>query len=231
MAKKPDKPPAVILLHGLARGASSMHKLEAALNAGGFKDTKSYDYPSTTLPIDKLARRLASRLRQDWKDRPLHAVTHSLGGILLRHIRDDRIRWRRIVMLAPPNQGSAVAAAMMDGAFSWAFTTVMGPAGKALGAVTEASAHRAWPFPPAPFAVIAGTRKRDVMNPTSVLISHRVFDGKTEHDGTVAVEETKLDGVAAFTTVDASHTAIMDTPEVHRLVLRFLQRGTFDDPR
>lgn len=224
---KRDETPGVVLLHGLARNAGSMHKLEQALRAAGFKNTRSYDYPSTSLPIAKLARRVASRIRQDFKERPVHAVTHSLGGILLRHIRDDRIRWRRLVMLAPPNRGSAVAAAMMTGAFRWPFTTLMGPAGGELGAVTVPSAHRAWPFPPAPFAVIAGTRKRDVKNPTSVLVSHRVFDDGVDHDGTVAVDETKLDGAAAFTTVDASHTTIMDEPEVHRLVTAFLQRGAF----
>ena len=75
---------------------------------------------------------------------------------------------------------------------------------------------KAWPFPPAPFAVIAGTRRRSWANPTS-WISHRIFDRATGHDGTVAVTETKLDGMAAFETIDASHTTIMHDPRVHAL--------------
>lgn len=220
--------PAVILLHGLGRGAGSMTGLATALQAAGFKDTRSYDYPSTSLPIDKLARRLASRIRQDWKDRPLHAVTHSLGGIVLRHMRDDRIRWRRIVMLAPPNAGSEVAAALANGGpfTAAAFKLAFGPAGGGLAGASGATG-KPWPFPPAPFGIIAGTRKRDAKNPTSVLVSHRVFGDDVEHDGTVAVHETKLDGSAAFITIDASHTTIMDEPAVHRLVAGFLRRGVF----
>ena len=52
---------------------------------------------------------------------------------------------------------------------------------------------------PAPTAVIAGTRRRALANVTS-WVSHRVFPRGTAHDGTVAVDETRLAG-AAFTTV------------------------------
>jgi hypothetical protein len=235
-----------------------MRSLETALRVAGFKDVKAYDYASTRDPIAKTARLLASRIRQDWRDRPLHAVTHSLGGIVLRHIRDDRIRWRRIVMLAPPNQGSAVAASMADSTAGGMFGFVFGPAGRELAGASS-TAHAAalrrgdwsshtpsthavaanrdikhvskpkpWPFPPAPFGVIAGTRQRDLSNPTSILVSHRVFDEGAAHDGTVSVDETKLDGMAAFTTVDASHTTIMDEVEVHRQVVAFLRRGVFE---
>lgn len=220
---KAEPKPAVILLHGLARNAGSMRKLGDALTAAGF-ESRAYDYPSTSQPIAKLARRLASRVRQDFKDRPVCAVTHSLGGIVLRHMRDDRIRWRRIVMLAPPNSGSAVAASLAGFAFDFAF----GPAGEALGRASKLA--KPWPFPPAPFAVIAGTRARDVHNPTSVFVSPRVFTEGEAHDGTVAVEETKLVGMAAFARVDASHTTIMDEPEVHRLTVAFLRTGAFGAP-
>lgn len=223
MTKRKDKDPVVILLHGLARNAGSMATLARAIEAGGF-ETRAYDYPSTRLPIDRLARRLASRIRQDFKDRKLHAVTHSLGGIVLRHMRDDRLRWQRIVMLAPPNQGSAVAESLAGLMFDFAF----GPAGGALGRAVKL--EKPWPFPPAPFAIIAGTRARDVRNPTSVLVSHRVFTEGEAHDGTVAVAETKLPGMAAFATIDAAHTTIMDEPEAHRLALAFLRTGAFGPP-
>ena len=48
------------------------------------------------------------------------------------------------------------------------------------------------------------------------------------HDGTVTVAETRVSPMAAFATVEASHTWIMNHPETRRLVLRFLESGGFD---
>jgi len=191
-------------------------------------DPRYYDYPSTTAPIRRLAKQLCQRIRTDLKDRPLCAVTHSLGGIVLRHMRDPRLRWKRIVMLAPPNNGSAVAAALnaTNGLIGVAFQVAYGPAGAGLAGATTGAAPR-WPFPPAPFAVIAGTRRRSLMNPTSWFVSDRVFADDVEHDGTVSVDETRLPGMAAFRTVDATHTTIADDPEVHRLTVAFLRSGVF----
>jgi hypothetical protein len=43
----------------------------------------------------------------------------------------------------------------------------------------------------------------------------------------VAVEETRLEGMADFATVDATHTWIVNNPEARRLVVRFLAKGRF----
>jgi hypothetical protein len=50
-------------------------------------------------------------------------------------------------------------------------------------------------------------------------------------DGIVTVAETKLPGMADFATVDASHTWIMNHPEVRAMVLEFLARGRLGGPR
>ena len=56
-------------------------------------------------------------------------VTHSMGGIILRHLRDPRLTWSRAVMLAPPNQGSRLAAGLVrNPLFRWFY----GPAGSEL---------------------------------------------------------------------------------------------------
>lgn len=44
----------VVMLHGLARSAGSMSKMEAALQAAGYR-TCNIDYPSTRYPIEELA--------------------------------------------------------------------------------------------------------------------------------------------------------------------------------
>jgi len=98
--------------------------------------------------------------------------------------------------------------------FRWFY----GPAGREL-----ADASR-WPVPPVPFAVIAGTRGFAFSNPTSWTMGRR-FAAGVRHDGTVAVDETRLAGMAAFAEVDATHTWIMNDPRVHRLVVQYLRDG------
>jgi len=208
--------PLVVLLHGLARGQGSMQRLARFLRREGF-ETWSHTYPSRQHSIAYLASALGDQIVEAAGDRPVHAVTHSMGGIILRHLVEPRLSWSRIVMLAPPNQGSRLAAGLVrNPLFRWFY----GPAG------TELADASTWPPPPAPFAVIAGTRSRTLWNPTSWTVGRR-FPRGTPNDGTVAVEETKLAGMTAFAEVDATHTWIMNAREVHRLVLAYLSTGDF----
>jgi len=208
--------PLVVLLHGLARGQGSMQRLARFLRREGF-ETWSHTYPSRQHSIAYLASALGDQIVETAGDRPVHAVTHSMGGIILRHLVEPRLSWSRIVMLAPPNQGSRLAAGLVrNPLFRWFY----GPAG------TELADASTWPPPPAPFAVIAGTRSRTLWNPTSWTVGRR-FPRGTPNDGTVAVEETKLAGMTAFAEVDATHTWIMNAREVHRLVLAYLSTGDF----
>jgi triacylglycerol lipase len=208
--------PLVVLLHGLARGHGSMAKLGAFLRSNGF-ETWSRTYPSRRHSISYLASALSDELVALAGDRTLCAVTHSMGGIIVRHLQDPRLRWSRIVMLAPPNQGSRLAAGMVrNPLFRWFY----GPAGSELA---DASS---WPPPPAPFAVIAGTRSLALTNPTSWTVGRR-FPAGVSNDGTVAVEETRLEGMTHFAEVDATHTWIMNAPRVRSLVLAYLRDGAF----
>jgi alpha-beta hydrolase superfamily lysophospholipase len=209
--------PLVVLLHGLARGRGSMAKLGAHLRTHDF-ETWSHTYPSRKHSITYLAGAITELIAEHAGERPLYAVTHSLGGVIVRHLHDPRLHWQRIVMLAPPNQGSHLAAGLVRNAvFRWFY----GPAG------TELADPSAWPQPPAPFAVIAGTRSLALTNPTSWTLGRR-FPAGVANDGTVAVAEAKLDGMTAFAEVDATHTWIMNSPDVHRMVVSYLREGTLD---
>jgi triacylglycerol lipase len=208
--------PLVVLLHGLARGPRSMARLAAHLAAHGF-DTWSQPYPSRSAPLTEIAPAITDAILRAAAGRPISAVTHSMGGIVARHLHDPRLAWQRIVMLAPPNQGSRIARDLADNpVFRWFY----GPAGR------ELADSRGWPAPPAPFAVIAGTRARALANPTSWTAGRRFLAG-TANDGTVAVDETRLDGMADFAEVDATHTWIMNDARVHELVVRYLRDGRF----
>jgi hypothetical protein len=74
--------------------------------------------------------------------------------------------------------------------------------------------------------VIAGTRARALLNPTSWTAGRR-FPPGVPNDGTVAVAETRLDGMTDFAEVDATHTWIMNHERVHGLVTRYLRDGRF----
>ncbi|MBP6631727.1 MAG: hypothetical protein KA297_19980 [Kofleriaceae bacterium] len=206
--------PLVVLLHGLARTHTSMAGLGRVLHAHGY-DVWARSYPSRRASITEAAREVVDALVPIAADRPLLAVTHSMGGVLIRHMHDPRLRWQRIVMLAPPNTGSRLAKVIAASApLRWFY----GPAG------VELADGAAWPAPPAPFAVIAGTRRLAVSNPTSWTMGLR-FGRHVAHDGTVAAAETQLPGMAAYAEVDATHTWIMNHPVVHQQVLAFLADG------
>jgi hypothetical protein len=48
-----------------------------------------------------------------------------------------------------------------------------------------------------------------------------------EHDGTVAVAETQLDGLADHVVVPASHSGLLFSEEVARQAAAFLREGRF----
>ena len=213
--------PTVVFLHGLARTHRSLGRLRRAVERAGYP-TWARSYPSRRLGIEELGAALSRAILEDVGERELYAVTHSLGGIVVRHMKQS-LRWRGVVMLAPPNRGSRVAAAFRDNPlFRWYF----GPAGQQIHRGME------WPPPPSPFAVIAGTSALSPVAPPSWLThALALFPPGEPSDGTVAVSETRLTGMADFITVPASHAWIMNHPDVPELVLGFLERGRFPERR
>jgi triacylglycerol lipase len=212
--------PTVIMLHGLARTKRSLAGLRRHLEEAGYP-TWSISYPSRKAHIATLADDVAKRIEDDLSGRALVAVTHSLGGIIARHIA-DRLALDAILMLAPPNQGSRAARAMEGTPL---FRAVFGPAGR------DVQSSTGWPVPRCPVAVIAGTSGASLSAPPSwVLGPKRVFGHGEAHDGVVAVSETHLEGMHAFATVPANHTWIMNDRATRRLVLQFLGEGRFTAP-
>jgi pimeloyl-ACP methyl ester carboxylesterase len=216
-ATKPDE--CVILLHGLARTALSMQRMERSLEGNGYY-VANVDYPSRDHEIEVLAPlAIEDGLDQCGENSgtsTVHFVTHSLGGILVRvYLADNAIaKLGRVVMLAPPNQGSkAVDEMERIPGFDW----LNGPAGYQLGKGPESVPLRLG-APDFDFAVIAGDRTIDPI--TSALLDD-------PDDGKVSVSDTRLEGMRDFVVVPVSHALIMQDREVIRLVMNYLARGSF----
>jgi triacylglycerol lipase len=212
--------PTVLLLHGLARTQRSLDLIRKDLNHAGFP-TWSETYPSRKASIEVLADEIARHVERDLPDRPLVAVTHSMGGIIARHL-STRLRLQQILMMAPPNQGSSAARALKDNPL---FHRVYGPALRNVQHPSD------WPVPDCPVAIIAGTRGPSFGTPHSWLLhALGVFGTMARHDGVITVEETRLAQMADFATVRASHTWIMNHRDTRRMVLDFLAQGCFQKP-
>jgi len=209
----------VVLLHGLARRPASMRKLAAALSDAGYL-VQNHGYPSRRGTVANLAAEVVpDAIRQCDKgtDLPIHFVTHSMGGILLRQYlaneKPDTIG--RTVMLSPPNHGSELVDKLgrVPG-----FKLLNGPAGRQLG-----TGERGLPgkLGAADFevGVITGSRS---LNPFYSLL----IPGKD--DGKVSIEHARLEGMADFLVVPRSHTFIMNSDQVIEQVRHFLAAGRFD---
>lgn len=207
----------VLLLHGLARTEHSMAPLAERL-AAEYR-VVNLAYPSREAPIERLSATVGRGLaacRVSGAART-HVVTHSLGGILLRHYLEHRTvpDLGRTVMLGPPNQGSEIVDALRHLAlFEW----VNGPAGHQLGTGPD-SVPRALGPVDFELGVIAGTRSLEPW------VSHHL---PGPNDGKVAVAATRVEGMADFVRLPVTHTFMMRDERVHAQVLHFLRHGRFD---
>jgi pimeloyl-ACP methyl ester carboxylesterase len=209
----------VILLHGLARTAAAMEELEERFTAEGYTVINA-GYPSREYSIEELAPlAVEAGLEACPQGETVHFVTHSLGGILVRqYLADNEVPGLgRVVMLAPPNQGSEVVDKMRDVP---GFRLLNGPAGLQLGTGPD-DIPRKLPAVDFPLGVIAGTRTFNLM--LSQFLPN-------PDDGKVSVESTKVEGMADFITVPYSHPFIMERERVIDLALRFIQTGSFAEP-
>ncbi|EKD43776.1 MAG: hypothetical protein ACD_72C00122G0004 [uncultured bacterium] len=194
----------VILLHGLWRTSRSMKTLEESLLKDGY-EVINIDYPSKTKTIEDISSVFLKQIIVDKcpdKKKKIHFVTHSMGGIIVRHfLAENKLKnLGRVVMLAPPNQGSKMA-----NVFSKIELTnhVAGPALKQL-TTHKKSLPKSIAKPDYDVGVIAGK-----------------FDGK------VSAKFTKLDGMKDFLVVPSAHSFIMEWRDVIEAVKNFIKNGKF----
>ncbi len=208
-----------ILLHGMGRTHRSMATMAKNLANKGYR-VVNLNYPSTQASIETLSQGIVAetvqRCRSERPSAPIHFVTHSLGGILVRHyLQVHRLPpGSRVVMLSPPNQGSEIADLMKD---SFLYRWIMGPAGQQLGTTAASLPNRLGPVD-VPVGIITGDRTLEPW------FSSRV---PGPDDGKVSVARARLAEMTDFLVVHRSHGFIMNDPEVIAQTAHFLEHGRF----
>jgi pimeloyl-ACP methyl ester carboxylesterase len=209
----------VVLLHGLNRSWRAMRDMAEGLQAQGFT-TINVDYPSQSGTIDEVAPLAVdtglAACRKTGATR-IHFVTHSIGGILLRYSVDKSPvnDLGRVVMLAPPNQGSEI----VDRTGSWPGAEIFsGKAGLQLGTGPDSVPSKLGPVE-FELGIIAGT---GTMNPWMSAMLPDPDDGK------VSVESTRVAGMDDFLLVDNNHHYITESEDVIRNTGYFLRHGHFE---
>ena len=218
MSAEPSPRDRVVLLHGLGRTSLSMKRIEHDLQRRGY-EVVNIDYPSKRLSVPQLAddylpAALAERPRTPGTR--VHFVTHSLGGIVLRSYleRHPFPDLGRVVMLAPPNQGSEVADALRRiRPLRW----FLGPAFLQLGTTAQDVPRQLGPVR-FELGVIAGDR---TLNP----LFSRLLPGPD--DGKVSVASTRVEGLKDFLILHTSHTWMMWRRPTLDQIAHFLAEGQF----
>lgn len=209
----------VVLLHGLARSEYSLLLLQEVLEFHGYR-TVNESYPSEAAPIEDLVAHVGRSVARCGQDR-VHFVTHSLGGILARAwLRDNRpANMGRVVMLAPPNQGTEIvdrlaAQDLLPGLLEFLGGPAARELGTGIGSVPAA-------LGPVDFdlGVIAGNRAINPLGPIMI---------EGANDGTVSVASTRVEGMRDHIVLPTTHGLIMNNPVVIAEVLEFLRYGAFD---
>ncbi|NKB62857.1 MAG: alpha/beta hydrolase [Gammaproteobacteria bacterium] len=206
----------VILLHGLARTSNSMNAIENELIQQGYY-VANIGYPSILGSIEELAEDAIPRgIQQCQGLGKINFVSHSMGGILIRqYLSLHRIRkLDRVVMLAPPNQGSEIVDALAGfPGVEW----VNLESGKQLGTGPDSLPGRLGRVN-FDLGIIAGTRT------TNPLTSKLLPD---PDDGKVSVASTRVEGMNDHLVLPVSHSFMMRNHQVLKQITYYLKHGKF----
>ncbi len=201
-------PDTVVLLHGLWLRAFTLARLSRALRARGYR-VIGFNYRSLRDEPDRAIATLAERVRS--LDTPVHLVGHSLGGLIaLAAIRGHALNVPRAVCLGSPLSGSLVARRL------GAIRGVRSVLGRSRGLLADGL--ESW-HGGTQVGVIAGSR--------GVGLGFLAGRLQRPHDGTVAVAETRLPGIADHCVLPTTHSGLLFSSAAIAQTLAFLQSGAF----
>jgi pimeloyl-ACP methyl ester carboxylesterase len=201
----------VLFVHGLWMNGLETWWLRHRVAAQGYA-THAFSYPTLHATPEQVVEQLSLAIGR--LPPPVHLVGHSLGGLMLLRLFELEPRQPpgRVVLLGAPVAGS-VAARSVAG---WTIgPTLLGPL--ALGEIIGRG-PRSW-TQPRELGVIAGS--------VSAGLGRVVSQLPEPNDGTVAVEETRLPGMAGHVVLPVTHTGMLASAAVAEHIGRFLESGRF----
>jgi hypothetical protein len=204
--------PCVIALHGLGRSRGTFDPLTAVL-AARLPGTEllRLGYASAWASPAAHGRLVAEALAATEPRARVALVAFSMGALVARHALDELAREApdrlaaidRLVMIAPPNNGAALAGALER----LPLPVALPPSVRGLSATGAGGA----PLPRVPAAVIAGDG------------GPRCGDWWAEpNDGLLRVADTRLPGLWSHVTVPALHFLMLRQPRVLDLAVDLL---------
>lgn len=203
----------VVLLHGLALRSPAMWPLSWRLAQAGFR-CLHFDYGTLWGSPARASERLAMKLYA-LQPGPVHIVAHSLGGLIAVQtlLEYQQLPPGRVVCLGSPLAGSSAARALHRKQVGW----INGRSGPLL--------RSGLPMLPEgrQVAMLAGGR--------SLGLGRWFSDFDGVNDGTVAVWETRLPGLAAHRVLPVSHSGLLLAPDVALHTAHFLYHGGFPERR
>ena len=200
----------VTLVHGLGGNRFDMWPISRRLKRSGYRIC-NWGYRSVGNRIETHADRLATemaRLDAGMQDGGrIHLVTHSMGGIIVRKMlsHHDFENIGRVIMLAPPHQGSH-AARKLKGYIGWltpSLSQLSDSADSFVNQLPNSLQHNGIEF-----AIIESTKDR-------VIVQGGVH----------------LDGYRDYARVEGHHGVLTWYSKTIRLVEDFLQHGKFQPAR
>lgn len=200
-----------VLVHGLWFGCWAMGRVASGLRDAGQR-TRCFSYPSTRGGLSRHAASLR-RFAGQSSAQTLNFVGHSLGGlVILRMLADaEGLPPGRVVLLGSPLRGSTVVR-----------RTVRLPGSRLFLGDSRPALDRG--FEPVPedreTGMIAGSRQ--------VGLGWIAGGVGGPGDGTVAVTETRVPGLADHCILPVSHSGLVISREVIRQTVMFLQTGRFE---
>jgi hypothetical protein len=213
---------ALVLRHGILLNRYFLLPAERFFRRLGY-EVHNRSYPTTRKRIEEHARDLADEvrridedLRRSGEPYEIHALTHSLGGLVLRYAAThfDIPRIRRAVLFVPPNRGSATARYFKDFfLYRWLFG---GNAGRQL---TEE--------PPGIFGE-AGVPRDTEIGILAGNVRWKLYPVPLDrpHDAIVSVSEAELPPFP-LKVLPYGHTPILFARKAWEEAAHFLEHGRF----
>ena len=208
----------VYLIHGYGGPGFEMNKIQKAIEKEGYK-SEIYTYPSLVKDVDSVGIELFEKIQKENYD-TISFITHSMGALVVRSLYEhiDSLTLfpfvYRIIMIAPPNNGSPVADFFAQFSF---LKFIVGPNVNNLTTNPKTGAGK-YPIPTCEVGLIAGSygRKR----------GFNIFV-KGDNDGVLLPEQTKLGIEKDIVFVKSWHVGLLFDKKVIKHVISFLQSGKF----